>query len=127
MPSVCACFPYLEFDIVTGMQKRIAFAGTAQEDLRDFPRSARKEAGFQLGKVQIGEHPDDWKPMPSVGVGVAEIRIRDSTGAYRVMYVAKFVAAVHVLHVFKKQTQKTSLPDIVIARQRYKELVRSRV
>ncbi len=108
------------------MPKRIAFAGTAHEDLRSLPHEPRREAGFQLNKVQMGDDPDDWKPMPSIGAGVAEIRVRDTSGAYRVIYVAKFIEAVYVLHVFRKKTQKTSLHDIALARQRYKELVRSR-
>lgn len=108
------------------MQKPTTFCGTSLEDLRDFPRGARRAVGFQLNKVQVGEEPDDWKPMADVGAGVLEIRIRDSTGAYRVVYVAKFPEAVYVLHVFKKKGQKTPLPDLQMARQRYRELLRNR-
>jgi phage-related protein len=108
------------------MQKRTTFCGTSLEDLRGLPRGARREAGFQLNKVQDGEDPDDWKPMAGIGPGALEIRIRDSTGAYRVVYVAKFPEAVYVLHVFKKKGQKTSLPDLQMARQRYRELLRNR-
>jgi len=50
---------------------------------------------------------DDWKPMPAVGSGVHEIRVRDESGAFRLMYVAKFPEAVYVLHAFQKKTQKT--------------------
>ena len=108
------------------MPKWIAFSGSALDDLRNVPTTARREIGFQLNKLQEGEQPDDWKPMQSIGPGVAEIRVRDATGAYRAIYVAKFSEAVYVLHVFKKQGQKTSLPDIEIARQRYRLLLRSR-
>jgi len=55
-----------------------------------FPKDARKEAGFQLGKVQAGLEPADWKPFDDVASGTREIRIRDASGIYRVMYVAKF-------------------------------------
>jgi len=47
------------------------------DDLRAFPASARREAGYQLDKVQAGFDPADWKPMNTVGQGVREIRIRD--------------------------------------------------
>jgi phage-related protein len=83
---------------------------------------ARREAGLQLFKVQEGEDPDDWKPMETVGAGVREIRIREKSGAYRVMYVAKFADAIYILHCFQKKTQKTAAADLALARQRFKDL-----
>ena len=58
-----------------------------------FPLSAKREAGYQLDRVQNGQEPNDWKPMNTVGQGVKEIRIRDAAGAFRVIYVAKFADA----------------------------------
>ena len=78
--------------------------GSAYADLLAFPRDARKEAGFQLGKVQAGLDPEDWKPFDVVGSGTKEIRLRDASGIYRVMYVAKFAEAIYVLHCFQKKT-----------------------
>ena len=69
------------------------------------PKGARKEAGFQLGKVQAGLVPTDWKPFDDVGAGTRAIRIRDASGIYRGMRVAKFEEAVYVLHCFEKKTQ----------------------
>jgi phage-related protein len=103
--------------------KPIQFRGSALDDLRRFPLSIRREAGYQLDHVQHGLEPDDWKPMPSIGQGVREIRLRDITGAFRVIYVAKFSDAVYVLHCFQKKTQKTSKPDLDLATSRYRELV----
>ena len=71
------------------MIKPVEFLGDSIEALRDFPISARQEAGFQVDKVQRGEEPDDWKPMTTIGQGVKEIRIRDEAGAFRVIYLAK--------------------------------------
>ncbi len=88
--------------------KPIEFRGTALTDLRDFPDGARREAGFQLGLVELGRDPFDWKPMVSIGSGVREIRIREPDGAFRVIYVAKFEAAIFVLHCFQKKTRTTS-------------------
>lgn len=105
-------------------QKPIAFRGSAQDDLREFPISARREAGYQLDQVQHGLEPDDWKPMPSIGSGVREIRIRDVTGAFRVIYVAKFAGAVYVLHCFQKKTEKTSKMDLDLAGKRYRDLMK---
>lgn len=101
--------------------RRVEFVGRSREDLRDFPDVAREQAGRQLWFVQTGSHPDDWKPMSSVGPGAREIRIRDATGAYRVIYVAKFEEAIYVLHCFEKKTEKTRQADIDLAAARYKE------
>jgi len=69
--------------------------------------------------VQVGREPNDWKPMPTVGAGAAEIRVKDETSAYRVIYVARFADAVYVLHAFQKKTQKTALSDLELAASRY--------
>lgn len=104
--------------------KPIEFRGTALADLRKFPATARREAGFQLYQVQEGYDPDDWKPMNTVGPGVREIRIREKDGTFRVIYVTKFADAIYVLHCFQKKTQKTSAEDIAVASRRYRDLVR---
>ena len=72
--------------------------------------------------VQVGREPADFKPMPSVGSGAYEIRVRDDAGAFRVIYVAKFEDAVYVLHAFQKKTRRTSQADIELARARYKSI-----
>jgi phage-related protein len=104
--------------------KPIAFRGSSLEDLRAFPLPARREAGHQLDQVQKGREPDDWKPMHSVGQGVREIRIRDATGIYRVIFVARFAEAVYVLHCFQKKSQKTRKADLDLAGQRYRDLLK---
>jgi phage-related protein len=106
--------------------KSIEFRGSALDDLRAFPEAARREAGYQLDQIQRGRNPDDWKPMTTVGRGVREIRIRDATGAFRVLYVAMFDDAVYVLHCFQKKTQKTSKVDLNLAAQRYRDLLKER-
>lgn len=88
---------------MTEAAKPVVFLGSALDDLREFPSSARREAGFQLDLVQNGRDPDDWKPMTTIGPGVREIRVRDEAGAFRVIYVAKFAAAVFVLHCFGRR------------------------
>ena len=107
-------------------EKQISWVGSAYDCLLAFPRDARKEAGFQLGKVQAGLEPADWKPFDEVGAGTREIRIREASGIYRVMYVAKFEEAVYVLHCFQKKTQATSRRDKDIAATRYRAVVNKR-
>jgi phage-related protein len=101
--------------------KPLYFVGSVLEDLRAFPRAPRREAGYQLERVQLGLEPSDWKPMTTVASGVREIRIHDD-GQYRVIYVAKFDDAVYVLHAFQKKTQKTRKQDIEMAKRRLKTI-----
>ena len=104
--------------------KPVEFLGDALDALRAFPRTARREAGFQIDKVQRGRDPDDWKPMKSIGTGVREIRVRDESGSFRVIYVASLLDAVYVLHCFQKKTRQTSRRDIRLAQIRYRDLMR---
>lgn len=98
-------------------EKPVAWLGSSLADLRAFPDLARQRAGYALGQVQLGLEPPDWRPMPSVGVGVNEIRVR--TGReFRLLYVAKYAEAVYVLHTFEKETQKTNRADLDLARRR---------
>ena len=117
--------PYIGSDIEASAVKPIAFQGTSLDDLRAFPAEARREAGHQLDRVQHGLDPDDWKPMPSVGPGVREVRVRDEAGAFRVIYTAKRPEAVYVLHAFQKKTQATAKRDLNLAKTRLRELTRS--
>lgn len=101
--------------------KPLRWIGTSLEDLRDFPAAARQDAGYQIHRVQHGEEPHDWKPMPTIGKGCREIRIHTHDGAHRVFYVATLGEVVFVLHSFVKKSQKTSRQDINIGKARYKQ------
>jgi phage-related protein len=103
--------------------KELVFEGDSLNRLRDFPVEARQDAGFALFQVQSGEKPSDYKPFPTAGKGVEEIRVWDDTGTYRVMYVARFKEAVYVLHCFKKASEKTAQKDIDLANDRYSKLI----
>lgn len=104
--------------------KSVEFRGSSLTDLREFPDPAKRESGYQIDKVQNGLDPDDWKPMETIGAGVKEIRVKDDSGIYRVLYVAKLGSKVYVLHCFKKTTPKTSRADKDLAAKRYKDLVK---
>ncbi|BEP53829.1 MULTISPECIES: type II toxin-antitoxin system RelE/ParE family toxin [Variovorax] len=107
-------------------EKEIRWVGSSYADLLAFPVEPRRAAGFELGKVQAGLDPTDWKPFNDVGAGTREIRLRDASGIYRVMYVAKFEEAVYVLHCFQKKTQATSPQDKAIAQARYRAVIHAR-
>jgi phage-related protein len=104
--------------------KPVQFEGDSLKQLRTLPKSVRDDLGFQLYLVQVGRQPTDFKPMPSVGPGVEEIRVRDASGAYRAIYTARLADGVYVLHVFQKKTQATSKQDLELAARRYAALMR---
>lgn len=104
--------------------KPIVFLGDSLERLRDFPEGVRRQAGFQLDRIQRGLEPDDYKPMKGIGKGVEELRVRDASGAYRVIYLARMKDGVYILHAFKKTTQRTAKTDIELAQARLMVLSR---
>jgi phage-related protein len=104
--------------------KPIRFLGDSLKCLREFPDHARQDAGYQLDKVQQGQQPDDFKPMPSIGSGVEEIRVWDETGTFRVIYTARRQEAVYVLYAFQKNPPATSKRDLDIAKTRFAQLLR---
>lgn len=64
--------------------------------------------------------------MKSIGPGVREIRVKDTEGAFRVIYTANIGDTVYVLHAFQKKSQKTPKRNLDLAAQRYKELRQER-
>ena len=105
--------------------KPLIWVGSSRADLRAFPRNVRRVAGFQLRRVQQGLDPNDWRPIPSVGPGVQEIRVHTEI-EHRVLYVAKFAEGVYVLHAFEKRTRKTPQRDLNLAWDRYRSLIAKR-
>lgn len=99
-----------------GIEKPLRFLGDSLACIRQFPEHARHDAGYQLERVQHGKPPTDFKPMPSVGKNVEELRVWDESGTYRVMYVARFAEAVYVLHAFQKKARATSQRDVELVR-----------
>ena len=102
--------------------KEVVFTGSSLNKIRAFPLDARQDAGFQIDKVQRGEAPDNWKPMKSIGKGIREIRIKEASGHYRVIYLVNLEDAVYVLHAFQKKSGKTRKSNIDLARMRLKEI-----
>lgn len=104
--------------------KPLRFIGDSLKCLREFPVDARQDVGRQLDRVQRGKQPNDFKPMPSMGKGVEEIRVWDDAGTFRVIYTARLADAVYVLHAFQKKTKATSKRDIETAKARFAQLMR---
>jgi phage-related protein len=115
---------YTQTDIMA--MKPLQFLGNSLMRLREFPRDAKHDVGYQLSQVQHGKQPTDFKPMPSIGRGVDEFTVWGDSGTYRVVYTARLVEAVYVLHVFQKKTRATAKRDINLARERFAHLMKDR-
>lgn len=102
--------------------KPIAFRGSALEDLRAFPLAARRDAGYQLDRIQNGHEPDDCKPMRTVGPGGE--RNPYPRFRRRFSHHLRCADAIYVLHCFQKKTQKTSQADRDLAVRRYRDLLK---
>lgn len=118
-------YPY-KYVYSQGMaDKPVFWLGSALDAVREFPARARRLAGHQLGRVQAGMLPSDWKPMRSIGQGVHELRIRTDL-EHRVIYVTRFSEGIYVLHAFEKRSRKTHPMELELARKRLRTLVAQR-
>ena len=105
-------------------RKPIHWVGSTLEDVKQFPDNIKREIGFDLDLVKQGLMPRDNKAMKNLGSGIMEIRVRDISGAFRLVYVAKFEDAIYCLHGFQKKTQKTSSKDLAIIKARYAAIIK---
>ncbi len=63
------------------------------------------------------------RPMPDIAIGTHELRIKDSTGQYRVFYYTKVKDALIVFHFFKKQSQTTPKKELELAQKRLGSMI----
>src|SRR3989338_2180776 len=100
--------------------KAAVFHPKAREALRAFPEEVRKDFGKAIFDLQKGYHltmPLS-RLMLEVGSGVEELRIRDSSGIYRIFYYKKSKRGILIFHAFMKKTQKTPSYEIKLGRKR---------
>ena len=91
--------------------------------LSSFPLPVKETLGFNLRRPQNGEVPEcAFRPMPSVGSGVYELKDQDARAWYRLMYLARVKGVIYVLHCFEKDSRKTTKRDIETAQRRLKEV-----
>lgn len=95
-------------------------------EILEFPDEVRGDLADALARLDAGQTlsmPLSW-PMPSIGSGAHELRLRDRSGAYRVVYAIVRSGSIYVIHGFKKKTRATAQRDIEIARKRLTEVHR---
>jgi phage-related protein len=98
----------------------IAWEGDSREVLKGFPEGVRQDFGFELWQLQLGERPSDYRPLPSIGAGVYELRDQDPRAWYRVVYLSRTNNVIYVLHCFEKKSREMPRKDFEKAKQRFK-------
>ena len=84
-----------------------------------FSREARLEAGYLLRQLQQGislAMPQS-RPMPRIGSGCHELRVKDEDREWRIIYHVD-VDAIVILEVFHKTTRETPQSVIDTCKQR---------
>jgi phage-related protein len=98
----------------------IVWEGDSKEVLKAFPEAVTENFGFELWQLQQGERPRDYRPLPSIGPGVFELRDQDERTWYRVVYLSRIEDVVYVLHCFEKKSREMPKKDFEKAKQRLK-------
>ena len=104
----------------------MVWEGDSRDVLQAFPEGVRQNLGFQLWQLQRGERPSDYRPLPSIGKSVFELRDQDERAWYRVVYLSRISDVIYVLHCFEKRSREMSKRDFEKAKQRLKA-VRARL
>jgi phage-related protein len=100
---------------------QIRWAGDAKEVLSAFPDAVKGVFGYSLRRLQKGLLPDcDARRMESVGKGVWELKTVDERAWYRLIYLTRIGDVLVVLHAFEKDSRKTDIRDLEIAKNRLK-------
>ena len=95
-----------------------------QRELLLLPAEARADLADALARLDAGltlSMPLS-RPMPTIGRGVHELRLKERSGQYRVIYAVIERGVIYVLHAFKKTTEATPQRNIQLAQRRLKEV-----
>jgi phage-related protein len=95
-----------------------------QKEIAELPEEVRKDLADLIARLEEGHmlSMPISRPMPSIGKRVHELRLKDKSGVYRVIYVLIEKGRVGLLHAFKKTTQETPKLSIELAKKRLKEM-----
>ena len=96
-----------------------------RKELEEFPKEIREDLADMLARLDVGimlSMPVS-RPMPSIGRSVHELRLRDRSGIYRVIYVLMRQGDIWLVHAFQKKSQQTPSQNIELAKRRIKEVL----
>lgn len=96
-----------------------------EREYREFPEDVITELVDTMLMLESGQKLTMplCRPMPSIGLGVYELRFSDRHGNYRVIYFIKKSDDIWLLHAFQKKTQQTPKQNIDLAKQRLRSIL----
>lgn len=97
----------------------------AKVEISAYPEDVRKELGYLIYRLQLGEvlpMPHS-RPMKSVAMGASELRVRGPDGNYRVFYYTKSPRGILVFHAFVKKSEQTPESEVAAGKSRLRELL----
>jgi phage-related protein len=93
-----------------------------QKEISEFPEEIRGDLADALARLNVGltlSMPLS-RPMPSIGLGIHELRFRDRAGIYRVIHVLLGDGSIYLIHAFMKKASQTPKQNIDLAKKRLK-------
>jgi phage-related protein len=95
-----------------------------KKDILTLPLEIREDLADVLVRLEEGHllSLPLSRPLPQIGKGINELRLRDQNGIYRIIYKCKVNECVYVIHAFKKKTQKIPEKEINLIKNRLKGL-----
>lgn len=100
----------------------ISIIKQCEKELKDFPVVVREDLADALALLDEGVNLSMplSRPMPSIGSGVHELRLKDRSGGYRIVYFIRKKSDIWLIHAFQKKSQQTPKENIELAKQRLK-------
>lgn len=104
--------------------KPLFWVASSKKDLMTMPDDVQEAFGYALHLAQIGQKPNEAKPLKGFhSAGVLEVVEDAKGGTYRAVYTVRFENAVYVLHCFQKKSTRgiaTPKADLDLIRDRLK-------
>ena len=98
---------------------------SVEKEIKDFPQNIQMDILDLINDLSSGlrlSMPVS-RRMEGMGRGVFELRLKDISGGYRVIYCIKKKDAIYLIHAFKKKTKKTAKRNIDVATKRIRRLL----
>jgi phage-related protein len=104
----------------------ISILKQCEKEILDWPDEVREDLADAIARLERGHlltMPLS-RPMLGIGPGVHELRLRDRSGIFRVVYFLAGLSEIYLIHAFRKKSQQTSPLDIAVAKERLKRILK---
>ncbi len=107
------------------MSSRVVILDVCAKEIKKFPLEIQKDILTIVAQLNQGvtfSMPLS-RPMPSIYVGVHELRLKEKSGQYRIIYFFKTKSEeIYFLHGFKKTRRATPQKNINLAKKRLRSI-----